>query len=361
MSELDRVADALYAAPPDGFVAARDAAVAEARAAGRAKDATALGRLRKPTVGAWLVNRLALTRPAVIGQLTDLAEQLRQAQRELAGDRVRTLSARRKDLLADLVAQAAELAVQAQPDTPAARLPLSEAEDSLAAALAEPDVAEQVRTGRLLRAVSYTGFGFGAALPDHPSAAAEVGADVEATDVEPAAATSAGNVIDINRRGRSSTRRDADAASPTAAGANRRAPEQSARSAQQAARGRQPARATAGAPAADREAPVRKAARDELADRRRRSEEEKRARVAARQELAAAQAELAAAADRLGAADRARQAASAELSEIEEALLALAERREQARAESVRAKAEHSAARRALVAAERRLTKAEAT
>ena len=41
----------------------------------------------------------------------------------------------------------------------AAKLPLGEVEATLTAALAEPEIAEQVRSGRLIRAATYAGFG----------------------------------------------------------------------------------------------------------------------------------------------------------------------------------------------------------
>ena len=75
----------LYAAPPDGFVAARAAAVAAARQAGDRDTAKRLGALKKPTVAAWLVNLLALRRPELLDELVELAAALRSAQRNLQG------------------------------------------------------------------------------------------------------------------------------------------------------------------------------------------------------------------------------------------------------------------------------------
>ncbi|MCG5440325.1 hypothetical protein PSH25_004996, partial [Micromonospora sp. PSH25] len=83
----------LYRTPPDRFVAARDAAVAEARRAGDPATARQLARLRRPTVAAWLVNLLAIRRPELVADLVQLADALRVAQRELRGPRLRELSA----------------------------------------------------------------------------------------------------------------------------------------------------------------------------------------------------------------------------------------------------------------------------
>ncbi|MGC4757395.1 hypothetical protein [Micromonospora trifolii] len=149
----------LYRTPPDRFVAARDAAVAEARRSGDPTTARQLGRLRRPTVAAWLVNLLSIRRPELVADLVQLADALRVAQRELRGPRLRELSAQRRAVVGALVAEVRKLAA-AEPDAPpASRLPLAEVEATLNAAFSDVEVAEQVRAGRLLRAASYAGFG----------------------------------------------------------------------------------------------------------------------------------------------------------------------------------------------------------
>lgn len=147
----------LYTAPPDGFVAARAEAVAAARAAGDAVTARELAKLRRPTTAAWLVNLLAHRRPDLVAGLVELSGALRAAQRDLRGPRLRELSARRRELVHALVTEAAALAAHAAPGL--RRLPLAEVEATLTAALSEPEVAERVRSGRLVRATAYAGFG----------------------------------------------------------------------------------------------------------------------------------------------------------------------------------------------------------
>ncbi|MFC5923634.1 hypothetical protein [Micromonospora vulcania] len=156
---LTELVQQLYRNPPDRFVAARDAAVAEARRAGDPTTARQLARLRRPTVAAWLVNLLAIQRPELVADLVQLADALRAAQRELRGPRLRELSAQRRAVVGALVAEVRKLAA-AEPDAPSAgKLPLAEVEATLNAALSDVEVAEQVRAGRLLRAASYAGFG----------------------------------------------------------------------------------------------------------------------------------------------------------------------------------------------------------
>lgn len=156
-SSTDTVVRRLYEEPPESFVATRAAAVEQARRAGDRDTAKRLAALKKPTVAAWVVNLLALKRPELIGELVELATALRAAQRDLHGDQLRELSNQRRQFVSALVVAARKLAVAA--GAPAARLPLAEVEATLTAALAEPEVAEQVRTGRLIRAATYAGFG----------------------------------------------------------------------------------------------------------------------------------------------------------------------------------------------------------
>ncbi|MFG2099150.1 hypothetical protein ACGFJ5_00960 [Micromonospora echinaurantiaca] len=149
----------LYSTPPDRFVAARDAAAAEARQAGDPTTAREIAKLRRPTVAAWLVNLLAHRRPELVADLAQLAESLRSAQRELRGSRLRELSAQRRAVVGALVGEVRKLAAQTDGAPAAGKLPLAEVEATLNAALSDTEVAEQVRAGRLLRAASYAGFG----------------------------------------------------------------------------------------------------------------------------------------------------------------------------------------------------------
>ncbi|MFC7548283.1 hypothetical protein [Plantactinospora sp. GCM10030261] len=149
----------LYAAHPEGFIAARGEAAAAARAAGDTAGAKEIGRLKKPTVAAWLVNLLAIRRPELMAELAELAAALRSAQRDLRGSQLRELSSQRRGAVTALVDEARSLAVEEDPGLSGSKLPLGEVEATLNAALSDAEVAEQVRSGRLIRATSYAGFG----------------------------------------------------------------------------------------------------------------------------------------------------------------------------------------------------------
>jgi hypothetical protein len=159
VTSTDDVIRQLYEAPPEGFVAARASAVASAKDAGDPAGAKRLQSLKKPTVAAWLVNLLALRRPELLADLAELAEALRHAQRTLKGDQLRELSEQRRQVVSALVAAARSLAIDQDPRLRTLKLPLAEVEATLTAALAEQEIADQVRSGRLVKAVSYAGFG----------------------------------------------------------------------------------------------------------------------------------------------------------------------------------------------------------
>ena len=150
---LEEIADRLYALPPEDFTAARTAEAAAAKKVDKdlAKQVAAL---RKPTVGAWLVNTLARAEPDLLDQLLALGPALAEAQRSGQGDALRQLGEQRRQLIGAVTAQAFAAAGREPSASPRA-----EVESTLEAALADPRSAEAVRSGRLVRALSYAGFG----------------------------------------------------------------------------------------------------------------------------------------------------------------------------------------------------------
>ncbi len=149
--------DELYAVPPGTFIAARDAAVAAARAQGDKELTARLKALRRPTPGAWMVNALVRDDRGVIEDFLSLGAALAQAQSALQGEELRALSAQRSQLVTSLVARGEALAAAAgvRMDSAAA----GEAHDTLVAALVDTRAAADVRAGRLVRGLRYSGFG----------------------------------------------------------------------------------------------------------------------------------------------------------------------------------------------------------
>jgi len=179
--ELTDVVARLYTVPPDAFVAEREDAVGRARKAGDRQLAARIAKLRKPTLAAWLVNLLAHQRPDQVGELLALGDELRDAQRDLRGAELRELSLRRRAAVTSLVREAHHLAVAAGRPV-RDKLPLAEVEQTLAAALAEQSVADEVRAGRLTRPMLYAGFG---ETPRPQLRLLKGGRDAEPEDAEP--------------------------------------------------------------------------------------------------------------------------------------------------------------------------------
>lgn len=165
---FDDLAGELYAVHPAGFVAARNAVVQRAREAGNRAMATAVGRLRRPTVSAWAVNLLVRSAPAEVAQLLALGEELRLAQQRLQGAQLRRLNEQRREVVGALARRARRLAVDA--GHPLSGTAATEVEQTLTAALADPDGAQAVRAGRLTHPLQYVGLGAEPLLAAPPDA-----------------------------------------------------------------------------------------------------------------------------------------------------------------------------------------------
>jgi hypothetical protein len=151
------VADELYALAPSDFTAARDERARSVRAAGQRDEAAAIKKLARPTASAWLVNQLARTAPDQMDRVYELGEELQEAQRALAGERLRELSIQRRQLVNDLLSAVSDVASQA--NQPASAAVLGEVRATLEAALADAGARTAVRSGRLTRALAYAGLG----------------------------------------------------------------------------------------------------------------------------------------------------------------------------------------------------------
>jgi len=145
----------LYSSDPDEFVERRGALVARGREAGQAPAAKQIAALRKPTRSAWVVNRLVRADPGVTAELAELGEELRVAQDSLDGSAIRELSQQRRELIESLVRRAFTVAGVSAP--PAAIR--DEVTATLGAALADPQFADTLAAGALVRAVQAEGFG----------------------------------------------------------------------------------------------------------------------------------------------------------------------------------------------------------
>ncbi|TWH21297.1 hypothetical protein [Prauserella rugosa] len=145
---LDSVAAELYAVDRDEFVRERDA---RARATEDRDLAARIRKLCKPTAAAALVNRFVREQPDRVRELRDLGDALRQAHRDLDGVRIRELSPQRGRLVDEL----STMVTDGASDTVA-----REVRETLDAAVADPDTAEEVARGQLVTAL-HPGTGIG--------------------------------------------------------------------------------------------------------------------------------------------------------------------------------------------------------
>ncbi|MBY8878851.1 hypothetical protein K7862_14555 [Streptomyces sp. PLK6-54] len=145
--DVEAALDDLYTTPPSAFTARRTDLAAEARDAGNEDDARRITGTRRPTLGAWAANLLALSRPEESRQFLELGRALREAHRTLDRAQLKELSARQWRIIAALAAQAVQLAGEAgnRLSTAVQR----EVESTLRAVLADPDAAERWAAGRL--------------------------------------------------------------------------------------------------------------------------------------------------------------------------------------------------------------------
>jgi hypothetical protein len=163
--DLEDAIDELYASDPDGFIPARDTLHRRLRDEGRSGDAEAVRALRKPTVAAWAVDRLAHEQPDLITELLEAGDRLRRTQRAMASGRdthaFHDAAAERRRLVTSLTDRAVAILDQAGRGSGAAR---DDIERTFEAASVDPDAGEAVLAGRLVRPLAPPS-GFGQLLP----------------------------------------------------------------------------------------------------------------------------------------------------------------------------------------------------
>ena len=163
--DLDDVADELYRVPPEEFIALRKDRQDEARAAGDRALAKDVGALPKPSAAAWAANVLVRAHRAEIEELVELGNLLREAQQNLAGAELKALDVQRRRLISALTQQARALAHQA--GHPVSTSVAAQVEDTLRAAMSDPDAGAALLAGQLTAPMSFSGgLGTSPARPD---------------------------------------------------------------------------------------------------------------------------------------------------------------------------------------------------
>ena len=146
---------ALYREPPERFVAARDALAAKLRETEQGEHAAVVKALRRPTVPAWAVNRLADREPESIAALLDAGAEVRAAQQAALSssrhaDRLREATTARREVVSRLTRLADGFLREAGRSTASH---LDDVRATLEAASVDPDAAERLRAGTLDRPV----------------------------------------------------------------------------------------------------------------------------------------------------------------------------------------------------------------
>lgn len=159
IDDLEQAVDRLYSVDPDSFVAERDALTRELRDAGRREEATTVKALRKPSLSAWVVNRLARDERREIDLLLDASHRLREAQQGLlaGADQQSFEEARRtqRDALAALRKAASGILDEAGRGS---ETTLNRVAATLQAAAVSDDGRELLARGRLTGDVEASGF-----------------------------------------------------------------------------------------------------------------------------------------------------------------------------------------------------------
>jgi hypothetical protein len=153
---VEAAKDELYGLSLSQFTAARAERAKQARAAGDQDAARVIAKLPKPNVVAWLANQLARRHPDELRPILELGESLRRATADLDAARLSQLSGQQRRAVSALMGRARELAAEVQQavsDSTSRGL-----EDTLHAALADEQAAQDLARGELTAGLSRTGF-----------------------------------------------------------------------------------------------------------------------------------------------------------------------------------------------------------
>ena len=154
--ELADVADDLYGLLPGDFTAERNDRAKRLKG-DEPELAAQVKALAKPSTAAWLVNQLVRHHGDEVEQVAQVGAALREAQEGLERDELMQLNKQRQVVLRAVTQQARALANDL--GHPVSGAIADEVEQTLRAVMSDPDAADAVRTGTLLRSLSGTGFG----------------------------------------------------------------------------------------------------------------------------------------------------------------------------------------------------------
>lgn len=147
----------LYGVALEDFMTTRTALVAEAKQRGDKALATAIGKLRKPSLGAWAVNLIARHDRDAVTALVGLGVRMRAAQSALDAATLTGLRSERDTVIDSFVRAAVAQVAEGERTLSAAGQ--EEVRGTAIAALADAAAADAVASGQLTKALAYSGFG----------------------------------------------------------------------------------------------------------------------------------------------------------------------------------------------------------
>ena len=163
-ADIADVEDRVYGADLDDFVNERAAAAKELRAHGRRGDAAAAAKLSKPSVAAWIVNRLARQEAGRMGELLDAGARLREIQLGAGSPADLRAAGEVQEAALRALMRAAEGIASSRGSATAATL--DRVRETLHAAALDAGLADHVRRGVLVREQRAVGFPMGLEIPE---------------------------------------------------------------------------------------------------------------------------------------------------------------------------------------------------
>jgi hypothetical protein len=152
--DLLDIADELYGLPMNDFTPVRDAKAKELKGTELAGPVKAL---KKPSLAAWVVNMLVRHETEQVDQVLAVGAALRDAATSLDGKELRELTKQRRQLTNAVTARARGVASSL--GVKVTQSVADQVEDSLTAAMLDPDCAKALRSGLLVSAMAATGVG----------------------------------------------------------------------------------------------------------------------------------------------------------------------------------------------------------
>jgi hypothetical protein len=155
--QLEAELDRLFGLPLSEFTAARNELANELRDAGRREEAEQVKTLRKPSVAAWLVNRVSRDRELDVQRLLNAGETLRKTQADAASGQTEAFAEARRDeqrALERLAEAAREIAVREGSGQAA----VAQAAQTMRAASLTDEGRELLKRGRLTEELEPPGF-----------------------------------------------------------------------------------------------------------------------------------------------------------------------------------------------------------